>query len=157
MAFIALNLAMNPITELEKYQNVIGELFIKQFEYLITGAITCITALFIIRKIPNWINAVLGTQMESGAGGVIAGAVAGGIAGKTLLGGLARKATGGSFIGGALQSFGKATGGNAVGQITKAGLDASVNLGKDIGKGTKMLGKGVYDAYKVFRGGYAVP
>ena len=157
LAFIALNLAMNPIIELEKYQNVIGELFIKQFEYLITGAITCITALFIIRKIPNWINAVLGTQMESGAGGVVAGAVAGGIAGKTLLGGLARKATGGSFIGGALQSFGKATGGNAVGQITKAGIDASVNLGKDIGKGTKMLGKGVYDAYKVFRGGYAVP
>ena len=157
LAFIALNLAMNPIIELEKYQNVIGELFIKQFEYLITGAITCITALFIIRKIPNWINAVLGTQMESGAGGVVAGAVAGGIAGKTLLGGLARKATGGSFIGGALQSFGKATGGNAVGQITKAGIDASVNLGKDIGKGSKMLAKGVYDAYKVFRGGYAVP
>ncbi|EMG30434.1 type IV secretion system protein [Campylobacter showae] len=74
LAFIALNLAMNPIIELEKYQNVIGELFIKQFEYLITGAITCITALFIIRKIPNWINAVLGTQMESGAGGVVAGA-----------------------------------------------------------------------------------
>ena len=95
--------------------------------------------------------------MESGAGGVVAGAVAGGILGKTLLGGLARKATGGSFIGGALQSFGRATGGRAVGQITKAGIDASVNLGKDIGKGSKMLAKGAYDVYKTFRGGYAVP
>ncbi|PSM51245.1 P-type type IV conjugative transfer system protein TrbL/VirB6 [Campylobacter blaseri] len=157
LAFIALNLAMNPILQLEKFQNNIAEIFLKQFEYLITGSITCITAIFILKRIPSWINAVLGTQMESGSGGVVAGAVAGGIAGKTLLGGLARKASGGSFIGGALQSFGRATGGNAVGHITKTGIDASINMGKDIGKGAKILGIGTYNTYKAFRGGYAIP
>lgn len=157
LAFIALNLAMNPILELEKFQNNVAELFLKQFEYLITGIITCVTAIFILKRIPSWINAVLGTQMESGSGGVVAGAVAGGIAGKTLLGGLARKATGGSFIGGTLESFGRATGGKAVGQITKAGIGASVNAGKDIGRLTKTLGEQTYNAYKVFRGGYATP
>ncbi|MBK3498161.1 type IV secretion system protein [Campylobacter fetus subsp. venerealis] len=164
LAFIALNLAMNPITNLEKFESNIAELFLKQYEYLITGAITCITAIFILKKIPSWINAVLGTQMESGSGGVAGGAVAGAVAGKTMLGGLARKATGGSFIGGAVQSFGRATGGRAVGQIAKAGIDASVNVGKDAGRAAKAIGKGsvntakgAYNVYKHFKGGYATP
>lgn len=146
LAFIALNLAMNPITKLEKFESNIAELFLKQYEYLITGSITCITAIFILKRIPSWINAVLGTQMESGSGGVTGGVVAGAVAGKTALGGLATKATGGSFIGGALTSLGRATGGRAMGQIAKAGVDASVNAGKDIGK-----------IYKAFKGGYATP
>lgn len=146
LAFIALNLAMNPITNLEKFESNIAELFLKQYEYLITGGITCLTAIFILKRIPSWINAVLGTQMESGSGGVAAGAVAGGIAGKTLLGGMAGKASGGSFFLGALSSFGRATGGRTLGQIGKTGIDAGVNVGKDIGK-----------VYKTFRGGYATP
>lgn len=146
LAFIALNLAMNPITNLEKFKSNIAELFLKQYEYLITGGITCLTAIFILKRIPSWINAVLGTQMESGSGGVAAGAVAGGIAGKTLLGGMVGKASGGSFFLGALSSFGRATGGRTLGQIGKTGIDAGVNVGKDIGK-----------VYKTFRGGYATP
>ena len=160
LAFIALNLAMNPILQLEKYQSYISELFTKQFEYLITGTLTCITALFLLKKIPSWVNAVLGTQMESGSGGVAGGVVAGAVAGKTLLGGLAKKATGGSFTAGAIESFGRATGGKAVGQIAKTGVEAVINLGKDIGKGAKMLGQGAvkaYEAYKTFRGGYVAP
>lgn len=160
LAFIALNLAMNPILELEKYQNYISELFIKQFEYLITGAITCVTAIFLLKKIPSWINAVLGTQMESGSGGVTGGIVAGAVAGKTLLGGLARKASGGSFVGGALSSLGSATGAGAVGQITSASIGAGANLVKDVGKGAGLLGKGIsktYETYKAFRGGYVAP
>ncbi|QKF65181.1 type IV secretion system protein [Campylobacter corcagiensis] len=146
LAFIALNLAMNPITNLEKFESNIAELFLKQYEYLITGGITCITAIFILKRIPSWINAVLGTQMESGAGGVTGGVVAGAVAGKTALGGIANKAVGGSFIGGALSSFGRATGGRTLGRIGKTGIDAGVNAGKDIGK-----------IYKTFRGGYATP
>lgn len=160
LAFIALNLAMNPILELEKFQNNVAEIFIKQFEYLITGAVTCITAIFILKRIPSWINAVLGTQMESGSGGVTGGIVAGAVAGKTLLGGLARKAGGGSFFGGALSSLGSATGAGAVGQIASSSIGAGVNLVKDMGKGAKLLGKGIdktYEAYKAFRGGYAAP
>lgn len=132
LAFIALNLAINPILELEKYQNYINELFIKQFEYLITGSITCITALFLLKKIPSWINAVLGTQMESGSGGVVGGVVAGAVAGKTLLGGIVSKATGGTFAGGVANSFKAATGIGAVENIAKMG-------------------------YKAFRGGYVAP
>ena len=160
LAFIALNLAMNPILELEKYQDYIGELFTKQFEYLITGSITCITALFLLRKIPSWINAVLGTQMENGSGGVTGGIVAGAVAGKTILSGLARKAGGGSFIGGAVSGFGSATGAGVAGQIASASIGAGANLIKDIGAGSKAIGPGVgkaYEKYKTFRGGYVAP
>ncbi|HDX6248788.1 TPA: type IV secretion system protein [Campylobacter fetus subsp. venerealis] len=153
LAFIALNLAINPILELEKYQNYISELFVKQFEYLITGSITCISALFLLKKIPSWINAVLGTQMESGSGGVVGGVVAGAVASKTLLGGLARKATGGSFVGGALSSLGAASGANVAGQIASASIGAGANVAKDIGRG---IGK-TYEAYKKFKGGYVAP
>ncbi|CUU87691.1 TrbL/VirB6 plasmid conjugal transfer protein [Campylobacter hyointestinalis subsp. hyointestinalis] len=153
LAFIALNLAINPILELENYQNYISELFVKQFEYLITGSITCISALFLLKKIPSWINAVLGTQMESGSGGVVGGVVAGAVASKTLLGGLARKATGGSFVGGALSSLGAASGANVAGQIASASIGAGANVAKDIGRG---IGK-TYEAYKKFKGGYVAP
>ncbi|TWO21773.1 type IV secretion system protein [Campylobacter hyointestinalis] len=149
LAFIALNLAINPILELEKYQNYISELFVKQFEYLITGSITCITALFLLKKIPSWINAVLGTQMESGSGGVAGGVVAG----KTMLGGLARKASGGSFVGGALNTLSTASGAGIVGKIASASIGAGANVAKDIGNG---IGK-TYEAYKKFKGGYVAP
>ncbi|MCI6641487.1 MULTISPECIES: type IV secretion system protein [Campylobacter] len=149
LAFIALNLAMNPITELEKFQNNIAELFLKQYEYLITGAITCLTAIFILKRIPSWINSVLGTQMESGSGGVAGGVIAGAVAGKTAMGGLVQKALGGSFIGGALRAFSSATGGGAITQIGKTGIDATINAGKDVGK--------IFNAVKTFRGGYATP
>ncbi|RAZ23965.1 type IV secretion system protein [Campylobacter hyointestinalis] len=153
LAFIALNLAINPILELEKYQNYISELFVKQFEYLITGSITCITALFLLKKIPSWINAVLGTQMESGSGGVAGGVVAGAVAGKTMLGGLARKASGGSFVGGALNTLSTASGAGIVGKIASASIGAGANVAKDIGNG---IGK-TYEAYKKFKGGYVAP
>lgn len=153
LAFIALNLAINPILELEKYQNYISELFVKQFEYLITGSITCITALFLLKKIPSWINAVLGTQMESGSGGVAGGVVAGAVAGKTMLGGLARKASGGSFVGGALNTLSTASGAGIVGKIAGASIGAGANVAKDIGNG---IGK-TYEAYKKFKGGYVAP
>ncbi len=153
LAFIALNLAINPILELEKYQSYISELFVKQFEYLITGSITCITALFLLKKIPSWINAVLGTQMESGSGGVAGGVVAGAVAGKTMLGGLARKASGGSFVGGALNTLSTASGAGIVGKIASASIGAGANVAKDIGNG---IGK-TYEAYKKFKGGYVAP
>ncbi|HDX6248786.1 TPA: type IV secretion system protein [Campylobacter fetus subsp. venerealis] len=153
LAFIALNLAINPILELENYQNYISELFVKQFEYLITGSITCITALFLLKKIPSWINAVLGTQMESGSGGVAGGVVAGAVAGKTMLGGLARKASGGSFVGGALNTLSTASGAGIVGKIASASIGAGANVAKDIGNG---IGK-TYEAYKKFKGGYVAP
>lgn len=153
LSFIALNLAINPIMKLANYENNIGDLFVKQFEYLLTGTITCITAYYIIKKIPNWINAVLGTQMESGAGGVGGALMTGAIAGKTFLGGLTAKSMGKSFLGGAMSGLGRATGGSAGARIANIGAGATANAMKDMGKG---VGK-IYDTYKKFRGGYAVP
>ena len=139
--------------KLANYENNIGDLFVKQFEYLLTGTITCITAYYIIKKIPNWINAVLGTQMESGAGGVGGALMTGAIAGKTFLGGLTAKSMGKSFLGGAMSGLGRATGGSAGARIASIGAGATANAMKDMGKG---VGK-IYDTYKKFRGGYAVP
>lgn len=153
LSFIALNLAINPIMKLANYENNIGDLFVKQFEYLLTGTITCITAYYIIKKIPNWINAVLGTQMESGAGGVGGALMTGAIAGKTFLGGLTAKSMGKSFLGGAMSGLGRATGGSAGARIASIGAGATANAMKDMGKG---VGK-IYDTYKKFRGGYATP
>ncbi|QLI06124.1 P-type type IV conjugative transfer system protein TrbL/VirB6 [Candidatus Campylobacter infans] len=162
LAFIALNLAMNPTIEMEKWANpnTIGDLFTKQFEYLITGTITCITAIVLLKRIPNWINSVLATQMESGAGGIAGGAIAGAIAGKTIAGGIASKAMGNSFIGGAMRAFGSATGGKAGAQIASSTGKAISNTAKDIASGTKALGNATAKAYQgflQFRGGHAVP
>lgn len=136
LSFIILNLAMNPILELEKYENAIQDLFIAQFEYLLPGTITCIVCVFILKKIPSWINAVLGTQMEHGAGGVAGGVVAGAVAGKTMLGGMIGRITGQGFLRGLASGFGGATG-------TKSLSKAIVNsIDKNMRK---------------FKGGVAVP
>lgn len=98
--------------------------------------------------------------MENGSGGVTGGIVAGAVAGKTILSGLARKAGGGSFIGGAVSGFGSATGAGVAGQIASASIGAGANLIKDIGAGSKAIGQGVgkaYEKYKTFRGGYVAP
>lgn len=153
LAFIVLNLAMNPIIELKNLENYIADLFTAQFEYLITGTITCITAIFIMKKVPNWINAVLGTQMEAGAGGVTGGAVAGAIAGKTLMGGVARYIAGGNFLKGMTSGFGNATGTTMLGRTLG-------NLGKGMlqdAKSTYNTAKSGYELYKKFKGGVAVP
>lgn len=147
LAFIVLNLAMNPILELEKFTNAnVADLFTAQFEYLITGTITCITAIFIMKKIPNWINAVLGTQMEAGSGGVAGGAVAGAVVGKTIMGGFARSLAGGSFLKGLASGFGGATGTSMLGRAT-------ASIGKGITQDIATIGKNI----KKFKGGVAVP
>lgn len=147
LSFIVLNLALNPIDQLDIFtKDNIAELFYKQFEYLITGTITALTAIFLLKRIPSWINAVLGTQMQEGSGGIGATAVAGAIATKTGMGGLVAKSAGGSFFKGAFNVFSKESGLNAISRVGKIGAGASRNFAKDLG-----------GSVKKFNGGYATP
>ena len=140
IAMLVLSIATSQITEIaEKAKNgQIEQIIYQQWNTYITPMITGIICLYLLRKIPTWIQQILGVQGAEGSGLGVGAAVTSAVTSAGTTAAIMKVAGKGGFT----SNFMKALpAGSTAGAIAGAGTKTLGNIGGQIGGAMQNIGK----------------